>query len=81
MCLHLFFVGIGKVSFLTTFYQYAYFIAGSNTSQPGSIGEIGLNVESDALLSFYRLVSCTYFWFRAYLPCSPLPFRDWRNSA
>ncbi len=55
-----FFVGMGKVSFLSTFFQYGSFIAGG-VDPPGSIGELSLDVDSHALLSFYRLVGCTYF--------------------
>ena len=55
-----FFVGMGKVSFLSTFYQYASFIAGG-TDAPGNIGEVNLDPDSLALLSFFRLVGCSYF--------------------
>lgn len=55
-----FFRGIGKVSFLSTFFQYASFIAGG-TEAPGSIGEVTLDSNDPACLSFYRLVGCTYF--------------------
>ena len=65
-----FFVGMGKVSFLTTFYQYASFIAGG-TDPPGSIGEVNLDPDSPALLSFFRLVGCAYF--RAHASAFELP--------
>lgn len=55
-----FFAGIGKVSFLSTFYQYATFIAGG-LEAPGSIGDVSLDNESPSCLSFFRLVGCTYY--------------------
>ena len=55
-----FFVGMGKVSFLSTFFQYAAFIAGG-TIAPGSIGEVNLDSDSSSCLSFYRLVGSAYF--------------------
>ena len=53
-----FFRGMGKVSFLSTFFQYASFIAGG-TEAPGSIGEVTLDPNSPTCLSFYRLVPLT----------------------
>ena len=55
-----FFAGMGKVSFLSTFFQYAAFIAGG-LEAPGSIGDISLHADSPSYLSFLRLVGCTYF--------------------
>ena len=55
-----FFRGMGKVSFLSTFFQYAAFIA-SGVEAPGSIGEVTLDSDDPACLSFYRLIGCTYF--------------------
>ena len=55
-----FFNGIGKVSFLATFYQHASFITGEN-GPPGSIGQISLDLESDARFSFLRLIGCAYY--------------------
>ena len=55
-----FFVGLGKVSFLATFYQHASFIAGGS-DPPGTIGETCLDSESPSKFSFLRLVGCSYF--------------------
>ena len=55
-----FFAGMGKVTFLSTFYQYASFIAGG-TDTCGSIGEVSLDTDSSPCLSFFRLVGCAYF--------------------
>ena len=54
-----FFVGMGKASFLSTFFQYATFIAGGDPS--GSLGEVSLDKEGPSFLSFVRLVGCAYF--------------------
>ena len=51
---------MGKVSFLSTFFQYAAFIAGG-TDPTGSIGNITINKECPSFLSFLRLVGCAYF--------------------
>ena len=56
-----FFRGMGKVSFLSTYFQYASFIAGG-TEAPGSIGEVTLDPNSPACLSFYR--HDPDFWLR-----------------
>lgn len=57
-----FFHGIGKVSFLTTFFQHASFIAGREDANTyGSIGQITLDSNNSAYLSFLRLVGCAYF--------------------
>ena len=53
-----FFNGIEKVSFLTTFFQCASFISGSN-GPPGNMGDI--NDEGCAKFSFLRLVGCAYY--------------------
>ncbi|SMN01637.1 hypothetical protein SPONN_2737 [uncultured Candidatus Thioglobus sp.] len=55
-----FFAGIGKCTFLSTFFQYASFIA-SGSDPPGSIGQISLNHSDLSLYSFMRLVGCAYF--------------------
>ena len=55
-----FFNGLGKVTFLATFFQHAAFIAG-RTSPPGSMGEMSLDIQSDAQFSFLRLVGCAYY--------------------
>ena len=54
-----FFAGIGKCSFLSTFFQHASFIA--SNLPPGSIGMISLNKQDESLFSFFRLVGCAYF--------------------
>ena len=46
-----FFNGLGKVTFLATFFQYAAFIAGGNII-PGTMGEMPLDTNSNAKLSF-----------------------------
>ena len=51
-----FFAYVGKTTFLTTFYQYASFIAGKDL--PGSIGEDVTTEQSSAFYSFLRLVGC-----------------------
>ena len=53
-----FFRGLGKVSFLSTFFQHVAFIA-SGTDPPGSIGT--LEDEETALQSFLRLIGCAYY--------------------
>ncbi len=55
-----FFKGIGKVTFLDTFFQHASFIAGDSTL-PGSIGNVASSANDPALYSFIRLVGCAYF--------------------
>lgn len=55
-----FFAGIGKSSFLSTFYQYGSFIAGG-IDQLGSLGKISPNPSDPSLYSFLRLVGCAYF--------------------
>ena len=54
-----FFNGLGKVTFLATFFQHAAFIAGRN-SPPGTIGEMSLDLQSNAKFSFLRLIGCAY---------------------
>lgn len=54
-----FLVGMGKASFLSTFFQYASFIASGDP--PGSIGDVSLDKESLSFFSFIRLVGCAYF--------------------
>ena len=66
----LFFAGMGKVSFLSTFYQYASFIAG-DTDTCGNIGEVSLDTDSSACLLSFRLVGCAYF--RAHVSAFELP--------
>lgn len=55
-----FFRGMGKVSFLSTFFQYSSFIAGG-LEAPGSIGKVTLDSNFSAFLSFCRPVGVTYF--------------------
>lgn len=56
-----FFRGLGKVSFVTTFFQYAAFIA-SGRDPPGSIGMLDGDTESEmAKYSFLRLIGCAYY--------------------
>lgn len=55
-----FFAGLGKCTFLSTFFQYASFIA-SGSDKPGSIGQISLNHSDHSFYSFIRLVGCAYF--------------------
>ena len=55
-----FFNGLGKVTFLATFFQHAAFIAGRN-SPPGTIGEMSLDLQSNAKFSFLRLIGCAYY--------------------
>ena len=62
-----FFRGMGKVSFMKTFFQYASFIAGGSEA-PGSIGDLA---HEDAYMSFLRLVGATYF--RAHASAFELP--------
>jgi hypothetical protein len=58
-----YFAGIGKCSFLSTFYQYAGFIAAGTPPWPhGSLGEISPDLsDQHSLCSFLRLVGCSYF--------------------
>ncbi len=60
MRLCLFFKGLGRATFLNTFFQYARFIAGQ-PELPGSIGEPTLDPNNSAMYSFLRLVGCGYF--------------------
>ena len=66
-----FFTGLGKVSFLTTFFQLATFIT-SGSDPPGSIGILqdishtpshddDDGDDDDARYSFLRLVGCAYY--------------------
>ena len=50
-----FFKGMGKVSFLQTFFEHASFIAGDRTL-PGSIRNVTTNPNDPALYTFLRLV-------------------------
>ena len=61
---------MGKVTFLSTFYQYTSFIAGG-TDTCESIGEVSLDTDSSTCLSFFRLVGCAYF--RAHASAFELP--------
>ena len=54
-----FFNGIGKVSFLATFFQHASFISG-RYGLSGTMGEVSLQ-DSTAQFSFLRLVGCAYY--------------------
>ena len=51
---------MGKVSFLTTFFQHATFIA-SGTDPSGSIGNYTISHDCPSFLSFLRLVGRAYF--------------------
>ena len=55
-----FFNGLGKVTFLATFYQHATFIAGRN-GPPGSMGQMSLDADSDARFSFLQLIGCAFY--------------------
>jgi len=59
MRLRILFTGIGQANFMSTFFQYASFIAGG-IDPPGSIGEFSLDTQSPSMLSFLRLVGCAY---------------------
>ena len=52
-----FFNGLGKVTFLATFFEYAEFIASNSGNTPGS----QTHTFSEGLLSFVRLVGCTNY--------------------
>ena len=58
--IHLFFSGLGKVSFLATFFQHASFITGCN-DPPGTMGEITMDLDSNTQLSSLRLIGCEYY--------------------
>ena len=75
-----FFVGMGKVSFLTTFFQYASFIAGG-IDPCGSIGSVSLDQESLAFLSFLHLVGCSYFRAHASAFEAPSPVTLYHSIA
>ena len=62
-CDYISFFGLGKASFLKSFFQHASFIAGrTDTNISRSIGCITLDYNNDyAYLSFLRLVGCAYF--------------------
>ena len=53
-----FFSGVGKISFLSTIFQYANFIVSEENSQ-GGIGSPGIG--NTTFLSFLRLVGSAYF--------------------
>lgn len=59
-----FFHGLGKVTFLTTFFKHATFIAGGQ-DPPGSLGNLTEEGEGDecsmAKFSFLRLIGCAYY--------------------
>ena len=55
-----FFTGLGKVSFLATFFQHASFIAGCN-APPGTMGEMSTGQDSNSKFSFLRLIGCAYY--------------------
>ena len=48
------------MTFLATVFQYVAFIAGGNIF-PGTMGEMSLETNSNAKLSFLRLIGCAYF--------------------
>ena len=67
-----FFHGFGKTSFLSALYEYGDFICCNSEEAPGTVADI----ESEsALLSFFRLVGCTYFRKHkpVFLPSYPMP--------
>ena len=64
-----FFHGLGKVTFLATFFQHAAFISGRN-SPPGTMGETG---DSDSKFSFLRLIGCAYYKQHVSAFCSQTP--------
>ena len=58
-------MGLGKVSFLTTFFQHATFITSGNDPS-GSMGELHVHVSGNAEAtnsgySFLRLIGCAYY--------------------
>ena len=55
-----FFSNLGKVTFLATVFQCAAFIARENIF-PGTMEEMSLETNSNAKLSFLRLIGCAYF--------------------
>ena len=66
-----FFNGLGKVTFLATFFEHAEFIASNSGNTPGSL----IHTTSEGLLSFVRLVGCTYYKKHkaAFRPSFPTP--------
>ena len=54
-----FFNGIGKVSFLATFFQHASFISGFN-GPPGTMGEVAFD-KPNTKFSFLHPVGCAYY--------------------
>ena len=67
-----YFAGIGKCSFLKTFFQYASFIAGGPPMHPP--GSLGFILPQDSFCSFVRLVGCAYFMKNAsaFEHCTPV---------
>ena len=57
-----FFQGMGKITFLQTFFRYASFILGKDRLQlPGSIGGDIADSHNHNCMSFLRLDGCAYF--------------------
>ena len=54
-----FFNGYGKASFLTTLFEYCGFICSNSDLVPGTLTDT--DPDSQGILSFLRLVGCTYF--------------------
>ena len=54
-----FFQGIGKASFLTSFFRFASFI--TDVSLLGSLGKVSPDPNLSSFYSFLRLVGCAYF--------------------
>ena len=67
-----YFAGIGKCTFLSTFYQYAGFIAGGKSPNP--VGSIGKAFHESSFYSFLRLIGCAYFKKHAsgFEQCTPV---------
>ena len=67
-----FFHGLGKAYFLNSLFEYSDFICSNSDQIPGTLAQ----PESEqSLLSFFRLVGCTYFRKHkaAFLPMYPTP--------
>ncbi|XP_078589268.1 uncharacterized protein LOC144869676 isoform X2 [Branchiostoma floridae x Branchiostoma japonicum] len=56
-----FFVGLGKVSFLKTFFQYSEFISSGNSVQTVTSGSLSCSDKDTGFLAFVRLVGSVYF--------------------
>ena len=57
-----FFAHIGKNTFFKVFFNNVRFITGGFTDTDGNLTQTNINVDSESgMLSFYRLILCTYF--------------------